>query len=258
MHRRDFIKTSALTGAVAASGLSLAQAQNSGSKRLFYELRHYQTTGREMQEMLTGFMSQAAIPALNRLGIKPVGVFIPESSEDFSVYTLTPFENLAQLVDRDEKLAMDDAFLEAGRPYLSTTKDHPAYTRIQTTILQASKEFPGIVTKVKGERLFELRIYESHNEERAQKKLDMFDAGEFDIFDDVGLNTVFFGKAIAGQNLPNLTYMLAFKDMEARSAAWKAFGSHPDWDALKNDPQYRDTVSKIIQVYLKPAEGSQI
>jgi len=38
-----------------------------------------------------------------------------------------------------------------------------------------------------------------------------------------GLNPVLFGETIIGQNQPNLTYMLAFKDMADRDQRWQVF-----------------------------------
>ena len=82
--------------------------------------------------------------------------------------------------------------------------------------------------------------------------------GELDIFRNVGLTPVFFGETIVGQKLPNLTYMLAFDDMSARDAAWRRFGQDPDWDVLKRDQQYADTVSAITDFILRPTGYSQI
>jgi hypothetical protein len=70
----------------------------------------------------------------------------------------------------------------------------------------------------------------------------MFNAGgEIEIFNQTGLTPVFFGEALVGTRLPNLTYMLTFDNMEARDRNWKQFGSHPDWVKLKDQPEYVDT-----------------
>ena len=90
--------------------------------------------------------------------------------------------------------------------------------------------------------MLELRKYESHSEERARKKIDMFNNGETAIFPKCGFENVFFGEALVGPRLPNLQYMLAAPDMAANEAGWKAFLAHPDFTAMKNDPQYADTI----------------
>ena len=47
-------------------------------------------------------------------------------------------------------------------------------------------------------------------------------------------------------------------DMAARDAAWAAFGRDPDWRTLLADPQYRENVSAISDIILRPTAYSQI
>ena len=108
-------------------------------------------------------------------------------------------------------------------------------------------------------RIFELRIYESHSRIKAQKKIDMFNnAGEIQIFRDTGLTPVFFGETLFGRLMPNLTYMLVFNDMADRDKRWEAFRSSERWAAIKDLEEYKDTVSNITDIILRPAKCSQI
>ena len=108
-------------------------------------------------------------------------------------------------------------------------------------------------------RLFQLRIYESHSTERAKKKVEMFnEGGEIAIFRRCGMPPVFFGEALVGSSLPNLTYMLGFKDEAAMESGWGAFRKDPDWRSLSRDEAYKDTVSNITNLVLRPASSSQI
>jgi hypothetical protein len=88
----------------------------------------------------------------------------------------------------------------------------------------------------------------------------MFNRGEIAIFRRVGLNPVFFGEAIAGLRMPNLTYLLAFEDDKARADAWKTFGGDPEWRKLRAIPEYEDKriVSGIRNVLMTPTSYSQI
>jgi hypothetical protein len=52
--------------------------------------------------------------------------------------------------------------------------------------------------------------------------------------------------------------MLSAEDQEAHKKHWDAFGKHPTWNKMKNDPQYADTVSKIVNRFLVPTSYSQI
>ena len=111
-----------------------------------------------------------------------------------------------------------------------------------------------------GGHIFELRTYESNNAATLQKKIDMFNNGEMQIFQRLGMNPVFFGEALVGSKLPHLTYMLAFDDLAARDRLWKAFGSDPEWQKLRATPgspmptSFRISATSI----LRPAAFSDI
>ena len=86
----------------------------------------------------------------------------------------------------------------------------------------------------------------------------MFDAGEVPIFRRAGLTPVFFAETLVGAKMPSLTYMLTFADMPARDKAWSEFSNDPEWKSLSADAQYRDNVSAISDVILRPTGYSQI
>ena len=44
--------------------------------------------------------------------------------------------------------------------------------------------------------------------------------------------------------------MLSAEDREAHEGHFAAFGKHPVWNRLKNNPQYADTVSKVSNLVL--------
>ena len=70
--------------------------------------------------------------------------------------------------------------------------------------------------------------------------------------------TVFFGHALAGDNLPNLTYMLWFRDYEERDLNWQNFIDHPDWKEISSLEAYKNTVSSITRIFLEPLAISSI
>ena len=63
---------------------------------------------------------------------------------------------------------------------------------------------------------------------------------------------------MVGADLPQLKYMLAASDMEANERGWREFINHPDWAAMKDLPEYKDTVSKVTRAYLEALPFSQI
>jgi hypothetical protein len=154
-------------------------------------------------------------------------------------------------------------FWRDGRDFLNTPLSDPAYVRIEKILYRAFSDMPTLeIPQDKlnnSNRIYELRIYESHNLKAAKKKIDMFnEGGEIAIFKKTGLQPVFFGETLAGPMMPNLTYMLVFDSMEARDRNWRTFVEHPDWQTLSKDPQYADTVSNITDFILTPAPFSQV
>ena len=141
---------------------------------------------------------------------------------------------------------------------MNVAKKQPAYQRIETWLLRAFKGVPQIEVPAKGPRIFEMRTYESHSEEFGNRKVEMFNSGEIAVFRDCGVKPVFFGQTIAGGLMPNLTYMVTFKDQDAQNKGWAAFRTHPGWEKLKNIEKYKGAVSNITKRLLKPKSYSQI
>ena len=105
-----------------------------------------------------------------------------------------------------------------------------------------------------------MRTYESPTPQSHERKLEMFNLHEFDIFAKVGFESVFFGETLIGARTPSLTYMLTFKDLADMDAKWHAFSSDPTWVKLKSDPRYASEtlVSNISNLILTPTPYSQI
>jgi hypothetical protein len=264
MNRRTFLQTAAATAVTAGITQSnpLHAASKTGAKSpAVLEFRKWNIETAEGRGIVDRHLQHAAIPALNRLGIKPLGVFYPQAKEgetDHSVYALIPYPTFEDYYNIRRTLGSDGTFLNDAQEYLSTPQKNPSYTRIESSLFRPFDDYPDVKIPRTGERIFELRVYESHNEMKAALKVEMFNSGEFDIFERVGLDSVFCGEALTGPGLPNLTYMVAYKDMEERKAAWDRFGKDPGWQELRQVERYKGTVSKIHQTYLVPASYSQI
>ena len=260
MKRREFLATSCLAGLVPLGSLT-ANAYGTAPNREYYELKRFLVDADAKREKLLAFLKDVAVPAWNRIGIKPVGVFeVMEKATDPSIFVLLPHANLESVATANTKLLQDRQFLQAGADFLNAPKKDPAYQRIESTLMVAFAGFPKLkVRNKKSTRIFELRVYESHNAIKAKKKIEMFNAGgEIAIFLRTGLTPVFFGETLIGDKIPNLTYMLVFDDMAGHDRDWQSFRVDPVWDKLRKDPQYKDTVSHITKTFLRPVPGSQI
>ena len=234
------------------------------SGREFYELRTYEMQTGNRRAVLNDYLEKAYLPALNRQGSKPVGVFsVVSGSNGLNLFVLVPHASLESFLASNGKLAADADYLKAAAPYLSASIDNPAYTRYESTLLWAFKNMPRVrvpaETAGNKPRIFELRIYESHSEAAALKKIEMFnEGGEIAIFDKVGLRSVFFGQTLIGRRQPNLVYLTVHQDMAAREKTWEDFRNSPDWKALSTNPVYANTVSATTVVFLRPTAYSQI
>jgi hypothetical protein len=277
MKRREFIKTS-----VAAStliGLSCAETKSgpgsepaSQKDREYYELRVYHLKSDADRALLDTYLSKALIPALNRLGCKPLGVFTQqeragtaqpsEVTDPLAVQVLIPYPTIEAFAVATARVNADPEYQAAGAEYLHSPKAKPAFERIDSWLMLAFPGMPKVelpaYCRERKPRMFEMRTYESHSELKALKKVEMFCSGEIQLMRDVGLGPIFYGQALIGSNLPHLTYMLSAEDQAAHTKHWDAFRASPIWDKLKNDPQYADTVSKIANQFLVPTAYSQI
>ena len=259
MNRRQFISLSGAAGLAAVTVPTHAAEASSG--RDYYELRQLTVEGEGQKKACDAFLKDAAIPALNRLGVKPVGVFYP--AEGISpIYVLLRHRSIEVLTSINARLAADAEFMSQGADFINAPASAPAFKRIESSLMVAFAGMPQIETPVQNPgRVFQLRTYESPSVKTNLKKIEMFnDAGEIKIFREVGLNPVFFGQTLVGAKLPNLTYMLAFKNMDEQKAAWKKFGDHPDWKRLRGMTEYSDKeiLCGITNLSLVAADYSQV
>ena len=268
MKRREFLRTSLTVSTLAGlstAGVSAPAAGTDNGGREYYELRIYRFKSGAKTDALQSYLESAAIPALNRLGSKPVGVFTErEAKEAPSVYVLIPYPSLTAFSEATSKLLADPELQKAGAGYLQTPADNPGFDRIESWLMLAFAGMPKIelpaYSRERKPRMFELRIYPSYSEVKALKKVDMFNVGEMDVMRETGLAPVFYGQTLIGSGLPQLTYMLSAEDQEAHSKHWKAFGEHATWKKMRNDPEYKDTVIEkaIKNHFLLPTSFSQI
>jgi len=258
MKRRDFLAAGAAAslGALAVPAQGAEDCCPKGKKEL-YLLQKYTVATPEKRERLEAFFADAAIPALKRLKLGPVGLFRYRDSSDLLL--LLPGPSADALAAANQALLADEAFLSAAGDAVKDPKKDPLYARMESSMMVAFDAIPKLErpTDAPG-RIFQLRIYEAHNIVKASKKVDMFNNGELDVFRATGMDPVFFGETVVGPLMPNLTYMLGFADEAAKDAAWKAFLAHPKWHALRDDPQYADTVSRITNIILDPAPCSEV
>src|SRR5581483_12361363 len=113
MRRRDFI----VAGGMATGSLALpSMARSSKKGRQFIEVRIYHFASPEKQQAFEEFLQNAAIPAFNRAGARPVGVFklsmkdnpdLKLEADSTDLYVLLPHSSAESLSDFSNRLSAD-------------------------------------------------------------------------------------------------------------------------------------------------------
>ena len=230
-----------------------------------FELRKYHLRRGPMQKRFDDFYRDAAVPAMNRAGMNPIGVFSVATGPDSpAFFVLIPHNSAESMIGATDRIRADSEYQKAGKEFLDAPPSDPSYVRVESWLLKAFDSMPAVevpaLTSAKKSRLFELRTYESHSKRANKKKIEMFDKGEIAIFRRTGLTPVFFGETIIGSKMPSLTYMLVFENMPEHDKNWGTFGSDPEWKKLSTTPGYTDAeiVSNISNLFLRPTAYSQI
>jgi hypothetical protein len=284
MERRDFLTATLGTSILAsASGADAFAQQGAGQPAAatgsgtpapgkptppgsanYFVWRQYALRSGPQTQRMTTYMREALLPALGRLGVKPVGVFnVSAGASSPTLHLITPHATLDSAASLDTQLENDKEYAQAASDCLGAAPTDPAFGRLETSLLQAFSNFTYVevpaATATQGPRLFELRIYESPNEAAHQKKVSMFNKlGEVDIFRRVGIRPVFFSRTIVGPKMPNLVYLTVHDNFAAREKAWAAFGADADWKKLNGTPGFENIVSNISITFLSPTQYSQI
>lgn len=236
-------------------------ATPAASPREFYQLRKYTLRSGPQQTLTQNYFAEALIPALNRMGIAPVGAFRVDVGPDTpTLYLLIPSPSVETLATLDAKLTEDAAFAKAAAPFWSAPASSPAFERVESSLLSAFTGWPKLTVPKLTKRIFQMRTYEAPTYDGYVRKLRMFNESEFAIFLRAGLTPVFFGDTLIGPRQPALTYMLTFKDVADLNESWGKFIADPAWTELSSRAVYAgpETVSNITNLYLSPLDCSQV
>ncbi|MDZ7636696.1 MAG: NIPSNAP family protein, partial [Bryobacterales bacterium] len=214
---------------------------NSGARSLI-EVRKilFRNTRENKRAAYMKFLESAYAPALKRAGMEAMGFFNNDVGPDKPhVLCVLSYGPGAAMVEVQDKLGADKSFQTALN---EVHGKGPLYERIESSLFRAFAKMPKVeIPKGDGPMHFELRTYESDDPVSLAKKIDMFEnGGEIAIFRKYGLQPVFFGEALIGDKIPNLTYMVAFPNAAARADAWRKFATSPEWDKLKRTPGLSD------------------
>jgi len=259
MERRD------LLAALSASALLSASGRAADMQNTYLEVKTWRlhNSAEAQSARVADYLEAGLGPALQRAGAKLAGVFSSVIGPDSPYYlSVSEFGSLAAMQDALAKLAADDAHEREMRK-LGAGSGLP-FVRVDSSLLRSFDGMRAVALPDAAEkrppRIFELRTYESQSIVTLARKVHMFNTGEMQIFERLGMRPVFFGETIVGARQPNLMYMLSYEDLAARDKLWHDFGSDAEWKKLSSQPQLKDAeiVANISNVILRPLTFSAI
>lgn len=234
------------------------------AKQMYYEIKIYRIKDASQAATTDKYLKDAFIPAMHRAGIKTIGVFKPiETDTAFGkfIYVFIPYNTADQYFNLVTTLENDQVYQQAGKDFLDAPFNNPPFVRYESVFMKAFTHMPQFkiptYTNPVGERIYELRSYESATEVKAAKKMKMFnEGGEIGIFEKIGANAVFYAQVLLGSQKPRLMYMTTYADMKSHDEHWALFRNHPEWTALKALEEYQNSTSKTKPYLLHPTDYS--
>ena len=145
------------------------------SQKEYYEIRKYELPFNSPENILHEYFSKVLIPALNRHGIKNIGVFetlgdpIPKL-----VYLFIPYDDVYHYGNILKELSMDKVYLNSSKFYDSVPQSNKVYNRYNVSFLTAIDGLPKLIKPKRKSNIFELRIYEGYSEDAVKRKIEMF------------------------------------------------------------------------------------
>jgi hypothetical protein len=260
MKRRSFLKNTAwVAGSTAIAVPSLSSMTVAQDEKSLFEWRVYQISrAPNAKGLLENYFQDALIPFLKKREVRFAAFNDYGLAEPAKLYVLIAYPNRTAYFKTQSDMLSDPDYLEASKSYHSILPSATVYSRYETFLLEAFDKIPALSIPAEKKGLFELRLYESAHEDAGRRKILMFNQEEIDLFKKVGVTPVFFGKILAGQYMPALLYMVGFKDMAERDAAWGRFGESNEWKVMREKPEYADTVSNIQRIFLTSAAYSEV
>lgn len=254
-----------LTGLVASALAAAASRPAEGKTNTYLELKTWRlhNSAENQSDRVADYLQHGLAPALERTGSRMAGAFANVIGPDGPYYvTLTEYASLGAMQEALTKIANDTAH-ERELQKLGAGSGLP-FVRVESSLLRSfdvmSQIDMGNPNQAGTPRIFELRTYESQSFATLTRKVSMFNHGEAQIFQRLGMRPVFFGETIVGPRQPNLMYMLSYDNLAARDKLWGAFGGDPEWQKLRKQPGLSDPeiVENISNVILRPLAFSPV
>src|SRR5215470_6524637 len=116
MNRRQFIGSSAVAPLLVNPAFgSLIEAEDEKPGREYYELRMYHLRRGPKQKLFDDFFRDVSLPAMNRNGIGPVGVFsVMVGPDSPTMYLLVPHKSIESFATATDRVTSDPEYQKAS------------------------------------------------------------------------------------------------------------------------------------------------
>jgi hypothetical protein len=244
-----------LLGATGAMMPGFA-ASTSPVKRSFYVLEFFNLRNGTQPARIHEYLKGAMLPALQRAQAGPAVVLealvaphMPQVAILFGCVSFDDLWNIHSKVTGDAGFRKQMEAWEQG--------DEPAFESQNTLVLQAAPYSPELHADEeprKTPRVFELRVYHSPTWRQLAALHQRFSGSEIEIFHRSGVNPILYSSTLVGPNMPNLTYLIPFDNLDAREKAWAKFGADPEWIKVRKESiEKYGQISSVIQISLYKA-----
>ena len=236
-------------------GVGMAFGAGSERRTRIYVLEQFQLKAGTQLPRLHEFLSESLLPTMNRVHSGPkifleamIAAHTPQVAAIYGFSSLDEMWSVHTKLDADEALSKKMETLENGA--------EPSFESLDTSLLEAADYSPEIASSGEGAapRIFELRVYHSPTWRQLRALHERFRGPEIKIFHRVGIHPVLYTSTLAGQNIPNLTYLIPFADLAAREKAWAAFNADAEWQKVRKESiEKSGQIASVIQVSLYKA-----
>jgi hypothetical protein len=252
MERRSFM---GLLSGAALTGFA-APASSDSKRTRFYAIQTFYLKNGTQPARIHEHFSKVAIPAIRERHDGPVialeALVAPHMPQ---VAMVIGFRSLEEMWALHTSLGKNK---DLGRKYQEwQTGPEPPFESQSNVLLEAADYSPDLENDKqprKTQRVFELRQYHSPTWAQLQALHERFAGPEIRIFHRCGIHPVFYTSTLIGPNIPNLTYLIPFENLDAREKAWNAFAADPEWiKARKESIDKHGQISSVIQIALYKA-----
>jgi hypothetical protein len=227
----------------------------------YYEFCFYKINRTTGANPLAGWLERHLVPALDRHGCGPTGVFTVSVGDHTPM--MVRLNGFASLADRDARWAAVRADREFAES-LNALERGPElpYEGAEVRLVRATDYAPPLsaAAGTTGHRVYEFRIYHSPTTWQLADLHTRFGQSELPIFHRLGIHPILYGSTEVGPDMPNLVYLIPFADYAAPEKAWDAFRADPEWQrvAAASKGQSGEIVTRIVKQYWNPTPYSQI